>query len=98
MRELKIVNIKENTYLLVDIHTKENFCHELTFFECNVEVGDIIIMHDNLLNKNYREYSEEYYFGPIDEIYGREIKGINDTDLVTIKKENRKIYLKRFYG
>jgi len=98
MKELKVINIRENSYLLIDTNTKESFQHLLNFFECDVEVGDIIVMHDELLNKKYLEYDEEYYFGPIDEIYGREIKGLKDTDLITIKKDNKKIYLKRFYG
>ena len=100
MVELEIIDIIDNNYLLFDKENKRKYDFDLYFYGLgfDVEVGDKIVLNDNLLNENYLEYSEEYYFGPIDEVYGRKINSMNDIDLITIKKGNKNIYLKRFYG
>lgn len=37
------------------------------------QIGDLLGLHKELLDKNYHEYSKSYQFGPIDEIYGRKM-------------------------
>lgn len=100
MRELKIFSIKNNRYLLIDKESKNEYLLDLYFFDIdfNVEVGDTIIFNEKLLDKNYIEYSEEYYFGGIEDDCGREINSLKDTDLIAINKDYKKFYLKRLYG
>ena len=100
MRELQVYGIDKNNYLLIDKESKKEYHFDLYFFDLKdkVTVGDSIVFNEKLLDNNYLEYSEEYYFGSIDDIYGREINSLQDIDLIAIKKGDRKIFLKRFYG
>lgn len=100
MRTLKIIKIVNNNYLLIDKESKRKYDFDLYFYGLSedLNVNDEIIINENLLDEKYLEYSTEYSFGPIEEVFGRKIDSMIDTDLITIKKGNKNIYLKRFYG
>ena len=99
MEKLKIKNIENNNYLLVNKNGEE-FKFNLTFYdlEDKLSVGDYIYFHKELLNPNYKEYSNTYFFGSLEEQYGREIKTKEDIDLIKLKIKDKTIYLKRFFG
>jgi len=99
MEKLKIDKIENNFYHLVDKNNKE-YELNLTFYDLEEEpmVGDYIYFNKELLNPNYIEYSTTYFFGPLEEQYGREIQTKNDIDLIKVKIKDKTIYLKRFFG
>lgn len=99
MEKLKIEKIENERYLLINKNGKK-FEFNLTFYdlEDKLNIGDFIYFNKELLNPEYKEYSDTYFFGPLDEVYGREIKTKDDIDLIKIKTNSRTIYLKRFFG
>lgn len=99
MERLLVVEKNSNNYVLED-ENQNQYKLRMTFYDLQNELGetDYITMHKELLDENYKEYSDEYYFGPLDEIYGREIKSKEDVDFVILEIKDEKIYLKRFYG
>lgn len=97
--KLKITNIEDRIYTLLDENKKEyNFY--LTFFDIPVQpkVGDVLDFDERLLDPNYVEYSQEYYFGDLASIYGRAIGTEHDADFIEVHIKRKKYYLKRFYG
>lgn len=99
MIKLQVVNVNEREYTLKDENGKQ-YKHFLTFFDVDggVVVGDTLNIHEELLNPKYEEYSKEYYFGPLNEVYGRAVKSAADLDVIAIEKASKTIVLKRFYG
>ena len=100
MIHLQITKINKWQYTLTDIQTNRNYVHSFEFsgLKRPLEVGDQIIMHKELLDVNYAEYSNHYTFGSINEIYGREITSTANIDAIGIKQGKDIISLKRFYG
>lgn len=96
MIRLKIKEINDNLYILEDIN---NNTYELTiyFYDINeqVKVNDYLYMQEKLLRKiNHSIIS----LGVLDSMYGNVIEDITDEDLVILITNNKKIYLKRYYG
>lgn len=100
MENFEIVKIENRYYTLKNIKTGKTYRLAIKFFDYDqqIKVGTIIGLHSELLDPNYQEYSTEYYFGPIDEPYGRKVDGKDDINVIGIKIGNEKIYLKRFFG
>ena len=100
MEKLVISKIENGEYTLVNLQSKKEYTFYLKFFslESEVKVGTMLLLHEELLDPNYEEYSDEYYFGPIDEKYGRQVKGPEDIDVIAVKLEDKIITLKRFFG
>ena len=99
MEKLKILNIENNLYKLIDKNKKE-YEFNLTFYDLTEELqaGNYIYLNKELLNPNYIEYSNTYFFGSLEEQYGREIQTKDDIDLMKVKIKDKTIYLKRFFG
>ena len=95
-----VQNIDGFTYTLKNENSGEIQKINITFlkFDKKVKKGDFIFMHSQLFDQSYYEYSPHYYFGPINESYGREIKSPEDIDYMAVKIDNQKYDLKRFYG
>ena len=96
MIRLKIKEINNNLYILEDIN---NNTYELTiyFYDINeqVRVNDYLYIQEKLLRKiNHSIIS----LGVLDSMYGKVIEDITDEDLVILITNNKKIYLKRYYG
>ena len=96
MIRLKIKEINDNLYILEDLN---NNTYELTiyFYDINeqVKVNDYLYMQEKLLRKiNHSIIS----LGVLDSMYGNVIEDITDEDLVILITNNKKIYLKRYYG
>lgn len=100
MKTFRVGKIDANNYHLVNIATGENYKLKLTFYGIQnaVKIGDLISMHAELLDANYVEYSNHYYFGPLDEPSGRKITSKTHKDYIAIKTENKIIELKRLWG
>lgn len=95
MIRLKIKEINNNLYILEDI----NNTYEITiyFYDINeqVRVNDYLYIQEKLLRKiNHSIIS----LGVLDSMYGNVIEDITDEDLVILITNNKKIYLKRYYG
>lgn len=100
MVKLIVRKIEDTKYTLEREITNELYEFNLTFFDLkkDVEVGDVIGMNEELLNPNFEEYSKSYYFGPIDQAYGREVKNPDDIELIAIEQGAITTVLKRFFG
>ena len=100
MVELKIIEKQDRTFTLENLETKERFEFQIKFFDLDKEVviGDVLMMHEELLNKGYKEYSKKLQFGALDAPYGRKIESRDHKDLLCIKKNGQEFWLKRFFG
>lgn len=100
MAKLQIIGINNEKYSLIDLESQKEYQFELKFYglKNNLKIGDKLGFHDELLDPKYKEYSQSYQFGPIDEIYGRNVAGLKDIDSIMLLVDNEKIYLKRFFG
>ena len=99
MIKLKIVNIKSNTYNLIDKNNnKYSLNLEFVNFEEKPEINDYIFICEKLLDKNYEGYCGFYSFGPLNMDYGKENVLPSDIDSLIIIKNDKKICLKRLYG
>lgn len=95
MIRLKIKEINNNLYILEDI----NNIYELTIYfydiDEQVKVNDYLYMQEKLL---YKVNHSIICLGVLDSIYGHVIEDTTDEDLVILITDNKKIYLKRYYG
>ena len=99
MKKLTITNINRYMYFLKDNEEKEYiFTFEFHNLEKEPAIGNNIYIADELLNDNYRGYSDFYAFGPLNSQYGRVITNENDPDIIVLDMDNKQIYLKRLYG
>ncbi len=71
---------------------------ELMNTDLTLDINDTIYIHDELLDKNYKEYSTMYTFGSLGTKYSRELKKENYIDIIVVIKNNKKNYLQRYYG
>ena len=99
MQEFIIKNI-QGVDLLLENHAGEEKKMKMKFFDLPREIqkGDKIFIHSELLDKNYKEFADVYYFGDIKSDYGRDIQDKNNPDFFILVQDNKEIFLKRFYG
>lgn len=94
MLELKIKNIDDLSYCLVDKDNRE-YNLSIQFYDLidNPRVGDSIYMNQNMLNS-----SKSFSFGSIMGKYGKNILEGNKEEIIVVKSQNELIFLKRYYG
>ncbi len=94
--DLVIERINDYKYFLKDSDMNE-YILNMEFYDIDKipKVGDKINMHKNMVN-NLDNYL--YSFGNVDAIYGKKIDNLLDEDIIVLLIDNKKIYLKRFYG
>ena len=99
MKRLKIIKKDNYLYTLEDKNNKK-YKFNLEFITTNIipNINDYIYMSEELLDKNYKEYSNIYTFGPLDSLHGRDINNENNPDIIRIDIKEKSIYLKRLYG
>ena len=99
MIKLKVEKINQYEYELKDENEKK-YNLNLEFCDINesLEVEDIVYINEKLLDKKYEGYSTSYTFGNLESKYGKEIKNLNDIDVIKIVKKDDEVYLKRIYG
>ncbi len=95
----QLADFKNYIYSLVDVENK-NYIFNFEFYDIEQlpTSGDYIYISNELLNPNSKEYSDFYSFGDVNSSYGRKITSDNDRDIIVLEINNKKIYLKRFYG
>ena len=100
MENYIITNIEKNVYTLKNTATDISVKKRITFYhlEKDVAVGDTISMHKELLDPTYAEYDLHYYFGGIDEPYGRKITSADSIDVICVQQADKNTVLKRFFG
>ena len=94
--DLVIERVNDYKYFLKDSDMNE-YILNMEFYDIDKipSVGDKINMHKNMIN-NLDNYL--YVFGSVDRIYGKKIDNLLDEDIIILLMNNKKIYLKRFYG
>ena len=99
MKKIKIIKKDKYIYTLKDNNNKQ-YTLNLEFIDIDTmpDKNDYIYISEKLLDKNYKEYSNMYTFGPLDSSYGRIIDNENNPDIIRIDIGKNSIYLKRFYG
>lgn len=96
MLKLIIDKVNNYEYCLKDKNNKVyNINIEFYGLENNPKVNDFIYINENLINKINNQVVS---FGPIDEIYGKNIESSDDEDVIIVITEGKRKYLKRFYG
>lgn len=99
MVRLKIEEKNNGDYLLKDEKgNKYNLNFEFFDIEKEPEKNDFISISAELLNPNYKEYTTYFSFGGMENIAGREVAKLNDTEIIMVEIEGKEIYLKRLYG
>ena len=93
---LKIKKINEfNEYILQDKKSKKEYNLVLEFYGINQpNINDIILLNENLVNKNYEGYAQPYAF----EIFDKKDIEINEIDMAGLITKDKKYILKRVYG
>lgn len=94
--DLVIERVNDYKYFLKDSDMNE-YILNMEFYDIDKipSVGDKINMHKNMIN-NLDNYL--YVFGSVDGLYGKKIDNLLDEDVIVLLIDNKKIYLKRFYG
>ena len=100
MVTLKILDKNENDeYVLKE--QKSGKTHTLTFVFYDVkapEVGNLVQIHEKLLDKNSKEFSQPYYFGDLDDPTGRAVERLKDEEIVCLHMNGEKVICKRLFG
>ena len=85
MKKVKVTNIDNYLITLEDINKKQ-YIRNIEFYDIKINVGDIIYISDDVLNEE-----NLYTYGPIQE-------DATMNDLIKIVKEDKEVYLQRYYG
>lgn len=95
-KSLKIMQIKShNEYVLQDTVIKEQYRLILEFHDMDKpQVGDVLLLNENLLNPKYEWYGQPYAFEKLD----NDKTDLKEIDLAGIFTKNKKYILKRVYG
>lgn len=84
-------------YVLVGQNVKTDLIFE--FIKINTpKVGDKVLIHEKLLNKNSSFFTQPYSFEINQEYKPEEIKNMDDMEYAVLKSGGKYIPLKRVYG
>jgi len=85
MKKVTVIAINDYVYTLED-KDKNKYDINIEFYDAKVNVGDIIYIDGKVL-----EETNLYAYGPL-------LEEANVEDLIKIIKDNKEIYLQRYYG
>lgn len=85
MKKVQVVKINNYIYTLED-NDKNTYDINIEFYDTEVNVGDYIFIDDKVL-----EEANIYTYGPI-------IENNDLEDLIKIVKDDKEIYLQRYFG
>lgn len=85
MKKVTVIAINDYVYTLED-KDKNKYDINIEFYDTKVNVGDIIYIDGKVL-----EETNLYAYGPL-------LEEANVEDLIKIIKDNKEIYLQRYYG
>ena len=97
MVTLRVLNKKQNKYLLVD--EKHNVVHDLFFEFHGIEmpnVGDTIELDERLLDKTFEGFAQPYAFEPVK--HKSEYDERNKIDYAILNILGKDVLLRRIYG
>ena len=85
MKKVKVIKV-DNYVITLEDNNKKEYIKNIEFYNIDLKEGDIIYISDEVL-----EEDNIYTYGPVKE---------DDTmdDLIKIIKEDKSIYLQRYYG
>ena len=86
MKKVKVVNIEDKYVLTLEDTDEKRYRRNIEFYDIDINVGDYIYISDQIL-----EEDNLYTYGPIEDKTDVE-------DLIKIVKEDKEIYLQRYYG
>lgn len=101
MKKLKIVEINDVNYTLIDDEEKTyNLVIDFLDIQRLPKENDIIIINEKLLDKKYEDYCFMYTFGNLDSKYGRNKDTLEEVETLRIiyNDDNKEVMLKRLYG
>lgn len=62
------------------------------------EIGDVIFLHEALLDPASPQYTQPYSFGAMDSLDGREEENLEGDELIGLSLKDQNVVLKRIYG
>ena len=96
MKSYIFKQILENSYILSD--GKNEIELMLEFYpQIQISIGDKILMHEKLLDRNSKYYTQPYAF-EITNFPNELVKEKNSSEYIVISSNNKMITLKRIYG
>lgn len=96
MIKLTITNLDNYLYTLKDEKGNVyNLKIEFHNLKNKPNIGNTIYINEQLLKNMNNQITS---FGPLNGIYGKNIKSANDKDLLILDNNTEEIYLKRYYG
>lgn len=94
---LSVTNLGE--YTLYNREQKKKYHLVLEFHDTpQPEIGDVIFLHEALLDPTSLQYTQPYSFGAMDSHDGREEDNLDKTELIGLSLKDQDIILKRIYG
>lgn len=105
IKKFEIIDLNEDNYKY-KVLDEFGEIHDIILQFYNVDllpqIGEYIYFSDKLFDVKLNEGIMHFNFGPLDQPYGKKITIDNLDDnieeILKIEKEDKKIYLKRFYG
>ncbi len=85
MKKVTVIEINGYIYTLEDEDNKR-YEINIEFYDTKIDIGDIIYLNEKVLKE-----TNLYSYGPI-------IENNDVEDLIKIVKNNKNIYLQRYYG
>ena len=91
-KKLQVIKQDKNKYIL-------SSGEEIILVNVDSLDAKYVYISSLLLDKNYLEYSREYFFGPLFGKAGRKLNKENICDVIGVVDDSDKItYLQRYYG
>ena len=85
MKKVKVIKV-DNYVITLEDNNKKEYIKNIEFYNIDLKEGDIIYISDEVL-----EEDNIYTYGPVKEDAAMD-------DLIKIIKEDKSIYLQRYYG
>ena len=85
MKKVKVIDINNYNYTLVD-NNDITYIVNIEFYDIKVDIGDYIYLPNEVLKEK-----NLYAYGPIEH-------NTSIDNLIKIIKDNKEIYLERYYG
>ena len=85
MKKVKVIKV-DNYVITLEDNNKKEYIKNIEFYNIDLKEGDIIYISDEVL-----EEDNIYTYGPVKE-------DATMDDLIKIIKEDKRIYLQRYYG
>lgn len=85
MKKVKVIKV-DNYVITLEDNNKKEYIKNIEFYDIDLKEGDIIYISDEVL-----EEDNIYTYGPVKE-------DATMDDLIKIIKEDKSIYLQRYYG